>query len=512
MLPIAWLAIMSVFVARAWALCGGNLVFTLDDPLIHMAVSESILNGTYGINCGEPSAPSSSILWPFLLAPFELIGWGLWGPLAINICAMLAAVVLLGQMLKEALPALSPWGRPVMAWSCVRLGIGLLICLACNSWGLVMTGMEHPLHVFATLLFARASLDLAENPSGKVTLLAATACALPLIRFEGAASAAAACLLLIWLGRRRESALLASLLLLELIAWTAFTHFQGLPVMPSSVQMKSPLVSGIAGMDGIGRVFALLLHNLKISFAVRQGAMLMVLMTAVGLLVARASRISHFRYGVMILLMALAHICFGQYGWFSRYEIYVLALLFFSILVLGRDLWVRPECLAGLACLLTIVAAPYVKTLIDTPPAARSIYEQQVQMRRFAVDFWKQPVAVVDLGWVSYRNPSYVLDLEGLGSEEVRKLRKAGMLDAEHVEALARRHHVRLAMVYDERVGHVFSRTWIKVAVLKTSVVASPSDKVCFYVSGQDLRRDVAERLKSFEKELPSGSKLEFIP
>ena len=36
---------------------------------------------------------------------------------------------------------------------------------------------------------------------------------------------------------------------------------------------------------------------------------------------------------------------------------------------------------------------------------------------------WRKPIAVNDLGWVSFRNDAYVLDLWGLGSEEARKAR-----------------------------------------------------------------------------------------
>src|SRR5581483_7242562 len=52
------------------ALNHGMLVYTLDDAYIHLALAERILGGTYGINLHEVAAPASSILWPFLLAPF----------------------------------------------------------------------------------------------------------------------------------------------------------------------------------------------------------------------------------------------------------------------------------------------------------------------------------------------------------------------------------------------------------------------------------------------------------
>lgn len=44
----------------------GRFIYTLDDAYIHLALAENIMQGHYGVNLGEFSALSSSILWPFL--------------------------------------------------------------------------------------------------------------------------------------------------------------------------------------------------------------------------------------------------------------------------------------------------------------------------------------------------------------------------------------------------------------------------------------------------------------
>ena len=60
----------------------GMFVYTLDDPYIHLSLAENIINGHYGVNANEYSAPSSSILWPFIIAPFSSFEYF---PLFINI-------------------------------------------------------------------------------------------------------------------------------------------------------------------------------------------------------------------------------------------------------------------------------------------------------------------------------------------------------------------------------------------------------------------------------------------
>src|SRR5687768_15402526 len=59
----------------------GGFSYSLDDPYIHLALSENLLRGHYGINPMEFSAPSSSIGYPFLLSGTLLLKLGQFGPL-----------------------------------------------------------------------------------------------------------------------------------------------------------------------------------------------------------------------------------------------------------------------------------------------------------------------------------------------------------------------------------------------------------------------------------------------
>src|SRR6478672_7980636 len=86
--------VMSAWAAGIVAIIGASI----DDPYIHLAVAENILTGGYGINASEHSSPSSSIIYPFLLALTELLGLGIAGPLAINLAATSISVALLASM------------------------------------------------------------------------------------------------------------------------------------------------------------------------------------------------------------------------------------------------------------------------------------------------------------------------------------------------------------------------------------------------------------------------------
>jgi hypothetical protein len=65
-----YLFLCAVLVAGVLIKTHGHLVYSLDDPYIHLGLAENIAKGHYGINLTEYSSPSSSILWPFLLVPF----------------------------------------------------------------------------------------------------------------------------------------------------------------------------------------------------------------------------------------------------------------------------------------------------------------------------------------------------------------------------------------------------------------------------------------------------------
>ena len=73
---IIFTAIVFAEIITILLLNSGLMVYNIDDAYIHLALAENIIRGHYGVNLGEFSSPSSSILWPFILAPFSRLGFG----------------------------------------------------------------------------------------------------------------------------------------------------------------------------------------------------------------------------------------------------------------------------------------------------------------------------------------------------------------------------------------------------------------------------------------------------
>ncbi|MEN8216935.1 MAG: hypothetical protein ABFS56_11305 [Pseudomonadota bacterium] len=150
----------------------GKLVYTLDDPYIHLALAENIAKGHYGINLNEFSAPSSSIIWPFLLAMLSI---GDYMPLIINFFAATTTLFLFSKIM---ISAFSPSEAKQYLVICL---IVIMLIPASNLIGLVFTGMEHSLQVFLAILLVFGLIRELKTKTVAWWLLVAIICG-PLVR------------------------------------------------------------------------------------------------------------------------------------------------------------------------------------------------------------------------------------------------------------------------------------------------------------------------------------------
>jgi hypothetical protein len=512
---LAYLLGTVVLTSMVLLACEGHFIYTLDDPYIHLALAENIARGTYGINLQEYSSPSSSILFPFLLAPFALLGIERFVPFLLGLLSNAASVwIMAGFFHRHAIAG----GSGERSWAWVLLVPLLLVSV--NAVALPFVGMEHPLHLLSVVLTVIGLVRLGETERMNVPLAAGVLMA-PMLRFEGLALSGAVLLILLLTGRARTALGLSAVLSLALASYALFMHLHGLPLIPSSVMVKSA-VSANAVDHGALAVVTGLTQNLTEAIKLRQGTLLavacMLLLPVLhGMRLGRdamgdASKARALLAFAAILAMA-AHLLLGTYGWFGRYEVYVFGLMLLAVTYVLSDairrvdpVWLR---IAACALGLTLMGFSFWKSTWNTPAAARNVYEQQWQMHRFVVGFFPHPVAVNDIGAVSYGNDRFVLDLWGLGSEEARKLRTSGHFDAAGIGALVQRHHVPLAIVYDSWFRNAVPSDWQPMARLTTSKVMSGDTTVTFYLTRPAYKRELLSALRRFATTLPAGTKLQ---
>ncbi|MGF1500887.1 MAG: hypothetical protein ACFBSD_03645 [Paracoccaceae bacterium] len=508
-----WAIGTGAVLAAALRLTDGRLVYSLDDPMIHLALAEMLLEGHYGVNPVEPASPASSILYPPLLAIGLAIGLGTAAPLVLALAAMGLAVWI---VLRLYWLGVVPEGTGLATWAHLPVP-GLLLTL--NAVALPLTGMEHALHVAAVAATLTGLWRAAETGRVPPWLVPAIV-ALPLLRYEGVAMAAGAVAALSLLGRWQAVALSAAAIAGGLGMQAALLTHLGLPWLPSSTMVKSDLAAWAGAAEGaapgaltvVRRVFGALEHRDGILLGVALAALLAIPDRGDGRL--RPRRDPAWALGLATGAAIAGHLVAGRYGWFERYEIYAVAAVLVSGLLLLRGplapRLVRAVPAAALLAGLLAVNVQILRVTALTPWAAVNIYQQQVQMHRFATDYFPVPAAVTDLGWLSWRNANPVLDLSGLGSEEVRRQLVKGPLDAEALEGLVAAEGVEMALI---DAGAFFGRipaSWCFLGTLRTLRITSASDRVHFFATEPAAVLPMAEALTRFWPSLPPGAR--FVP
>jgi hypothetical protein len=158
---------------------------------------------------------------------------------------------------------------------------------------------------------------------------------------------------------------------------------------------------------------------------------------------------------------------------------------------------------------LLLICSPYIISTWRVPLASNNVYEQQFQMHRFVNDFYRAPVAVNDLGLVSYHNPNFVFDLVGLASEKARILRSRHA-DADTYREFVNANDIHLVIIYDEWYQNEVPGSWSKVASMDLSRqrVSADHSEVQFYATDAATASKLRPELLSFSRGLPPGVKL----
>lgn len=471
---VNWLALLAAAPAAllAWQVhltCG--IVYSIDDPYIHLALARQILNGHYGIHPSEVSAPSSSILWPFLLAPFSFTRVVEFLPLVLNLGAVLVSVWWLQRWLASYMPP---------AWSLVAT---TALALMLNIYGLALSGMENSWQVAFIIVIAISLLqDRIAWPFWLSVLL------LPLVRYEGLAMSLPA-LAYVWLmpGQRVRATASAVFIVAIVGGFSLFLLSLDLGPLPSSVLAKNRI------LDDPSRAIPVVDNIVNQAFFVALAVAAFVMCLQQG------------RWRVAVLLIAvptLLHLLFGRYGWFARYHIYFATwtVIFFFDAFARTRFYRWPALNALLLAAFAFFSTDHVQATIQTAEASRNIHDQQRQMGIILRDYFVEPVAVNDLGFVSFYGRGYLLDLAGLASlEALREQRYAR--SADWVAPLMMRKKVEHAIIYPEWLGEK-PAGWVHVATLHLPHpwVSVASDRVAFYSTGTEAAARFRTALEAYRK------------
>jgi hypothetical protein len=392
-------------------------------------------------------------------------------------------------------------------WLTVASILTIMLCL--NWIGVAFTGLEHSAHIAAALAVGVGLVECARRQSPPWWLYAGIVLS-PLLRYEGIAITVGAAAVLAWYGRRRAAALCVAAAAVPLIVFSTVAMWNGLSPLPSSVLVKSGVVTG---GEGVLQSVVLFIRTVQPLFVLLVVGLLVQVAT-VGL---RRVRPLH----LYALWVVLAHCVAGKFGWLGRYELYVYAAVLPIVVYLAAPAitaaWRErpPRRVIAAIAVLVAVSLPYLQVTASTPLASRNVYLQQAQMARFAADFWPGPIAVNDIGLVSYEDKQhYVLDLWGLANQEAREARTANQNNsAAWMDRMAVEHGVTAAVIYTEpRWFPTIPVDWVPVARMwfVGPQVSADGEEVTFFATSKEEAAPLSSALHDFQHLLPSGAHLAF--
>jgi len=497
----AWifcLVLSGVGFVQAWQV-NGQLCYALDDSFIMMAISKNFaLHHVWGLTQYEFSSTASSPLFATILAGFIwLLGDQVWLPLFINILALLGLCIWLSTAARS-------WN--LNRWQTWMLQIGLIFFMPIPV--LLFGSMEHILHTWIALFCFYELVDKeADHNYLSYFLMGAL---LSSIRYEGLFEGG---LIVLWMWKNHKwkqgftfgFGLMVPVTILGLYAMSKGSYF-----LPNSLVLKGYNLN-IAVNDSI---FSYLFTFVEKAANYHH---MVVLMIVLWLFIG--DKIS-VKYGnrvflILIFIFNILHFVFARYGHVYRYEcyligfswVYIWKIICQSVQVKNFDslfdvLFKTPGQIFFIVILTFGLAARSIASYKEGTRAMVNIYEQQVQTANFVKKYYNdKPIAAIDVGAIAYYSDCKLLDIWGLGSIELARMKMNNTYSNDRIDSLCRAKKVELAIVYKKHWDHP---SWKKVTswkIFNNAVCAA--DTIDFFAINPKDSNSIKEKLTEFETQLP---------
>lgn len=489
----------------------GQQIYVVDDSYIHAAIARNLVqHHVYGPTPYGTAFASSSILWPFLVAGvFFVVGVHAWVAFALNLLFGLLCL-LAGDGLLDAL-------APKMN-SSLRFAALLTLTFGTSLLAMAFLGMEHLLHLAAVLLLLQAYVRFMRAPSfdhqllgRRLILLCLLAALATSVRYESLLMVFALCLALLKHRRIWSSALVGAAGFLPVVLFGLYVKSRIGDFLPNSVTVKSAdRVGFLLEAWNNFRSNAGLVGNVTLSFVLASVLLIVVL------IVRRKDEDQALSIETLtiILFTLFLHAGLGKFGWFYRYEVYLLGSLTIALFAVCYSAW---NLRSVRVILMLFIVGMTVRGGLATflvPRCALGIYEQQYQTGRFLARYYAgHNVALNDVGAPTFLSDLNVLDFWGLASPSVAKLIATNSVDRPHIAAIAGQ--VEVAVLFPYTFHYLAPADWIPVATMTVTNVPKHSsllyNQVEFYADNPEAAKTLRQHLESFEPDLPTGVRLDLV-
>ena len=517
---VASLAILAgmliLLLCRVHQMTNGHFCYPLDDTFIHLSVAKHLaLDYSWGINTNEYSASSSSPMYTLLLALLMRMGFRtLSMPFWLNVLMAVWLLVLINRYLKQK------GLRPATIF-CILQAIVWLAPLPV----LIFVGMEHILHSVLVLLLIQQTIKSLQRAAGpRMAIYTGLAAAFAILtRFETLFILAPVILLFLYYKRFKQVIWVLLVALLPVLTMGLLSLYYGAYMLPNSVLLKG-WVYGNSTLPTA--LLSKLMHILIPTLAGRVllGLLLLLLMILIFTKTfsnrdnrSRESNQLAFIWGTSCIL----HLLFAKVGWLFRYEAWLVVTGIFVIgqilklqgkqikaFLQGKWLFVKIAVFLFVASTILPLFQRAFTAITNTPLACKNIYEQQFQIAMFLQQYYHHyAIGANDIGAISYYGDNNIVDLWGIGSNEVAASKLKNYYTTQFLRELIQRKNIKIIVVYEDWFPPDLWLKWIKLATwrINNNIICGGSE-VSFYVTDSTFASPLLTNLKAFGAHLPPGA------
>ncbi len=450
-------------VVRAMDYNDGYFIYALDDAYIHMSIAKNLAqHGVWGVTAQGFASASSSPLWTFLIALTYLpFGANELTPLIMNMLFAIGVNIALHNILRR-------YHVPNQLSFIIQITV--IILLPMNT--LVLSGMEHVLQILVNVLFIgyAAQMLCEDTPpslrSRRWLALLMLGALVGSARYEGLFLVLIFCGLFALRWQILHGFILGAVSITPVALFGLIAIGQGWAFLPTSLLVKSD-----AGYLSSATPQALLTYFIADTYAIfanQHVFSLLVLGALMAFLVSygRTLKIWHAPHMMIVAFVLITFINVRLVSWpfagtYARYEAYLIPLAFVAIMtaladVLPRRVQMKHLPAYGVAILLLVFVLNDIYErhrflVYDNPPVTgmRDIYRQQYQMSQFLNTFYSgATVAANDIGAINYFASIDNIDLWGLGTIEVARLRADNNYSTQTMRELVDERGGQIALIY----------------------------------------------------------------
>lgn len=497
---------------QSCAKTGGHFIYPLDDPYISMAMAKNLAHyGVFGVTRDGFSSSSSSIIWPLVLAAAYFI-FGTWTliPLIGTTCIATLFFIWLYTVLRKA--SFSQWVTAAVLIS-ILFTVPVIAC--------VFTGLEHMLHIFASVACVYYTLEIlfnTENRTKNTRILYGAAAILTSARYEGVFLLSVICFVLVVRRQIRVAVLTGLCGALPVVIFGIVSQAHGWYFFPNSILIKGNLPdlrNFTAFLTFFGNNFMKFIEQMNLTRLMFASVVLAGYHAVTKRTFWTRSMVSSIFFVVTLYI----HMQFATFGSVFRYDAYLFALAIFSlwlcVLELCADIDVHVIAKQVLqlkitTAILLVLILPMNQrsfSFILLASASKNIYDQQYQMASFLKLYYpRAKVALNDIGIVNYLADIHCIDLWGLANMHITHARLNNLFSPDIINRITLRTDTQIAILYPTwfQWAGGLPGNWKKVGQwrIQNNLVCGDST-VCFYAVNPAEKSKLRAALIEYSAKLP---------